>query len=58
VRDLIHDRVWQLGLGADLTFYSKPAALDASYGQHPVSFQIFIRMRPGKPKGDHSHVMK
>jgi hypothetical protein len=48
VRDLIHDRAWQLGLGADMTFYSKPAALDAAYGGHPVSFQVFLRMRPGR----------
>ncbi len=41
VRDLIQDRAWQLGLGADVTFYSKPSALDLSYGNHPVSFQIF-----------------
>jgi hypothetical protein len=30
VRDLIHDKAWQLGLGADVTFYSKPAVLDAA----------------------------
>jgi hypothetical protein len=48
VHDLIHDRAWQLGLGTDMTFYSKPAALEAAYGSHPVSFQIFLRMRPGR----------
>ncbi len=48
VRDLIQNREWQLGLGADMTLYSKPAALDSSYGNHPVSFQIFLRMRPGR----------
>jgi hypothetical protein len=48
VRNLIHDHAWQLGLGADVTFYSKPAALDAVYGTHPVSFQIFLRARPGR----------
>jgi hypothetical protein len=47
VRDLIHDHAWQLGLGADATFYSKPAALDLAYDNRPVSFQIFLRMRPG-----------
>jgi hypothetical protein len=47
VRDLIHNRSAQLGLGADVTFYSKPAALDAAYGRHPTSFQVFLRMRPG-----------
>lgn len=47
-RDLIHDRAWQLGLGTDVTFYSKPSALNVAYGREPVSFQIFLRMRPGK----------
>ncbi len=55
VRDLIHDRAWQLGLGADITLYSKPAALDAAYGMHPVSFQIFLRARPGRSEMHHSH---
>jgi hypothetical protein len=47
VRDLVRNANWQLGLGADLTVYSKPAILDAAYGNYPVSFQIFLRMRPG-----------
>ena len=47
-RDLVQNRKWQLGLGADLTFYSKPATLDGVYGEHPVSFQIFLRVRPGR----------
>jgi len=55
VRDLIHNRAWQLGLGADLTFYSKPSVLDSAYGNRPVSFQIFLRMRPGKSEGHHAH---
>lgn len=55
VRDLIQDRAWQLGLGADVTFYSKPAVLDGTYGEHPVSFQIFLRMRPGRAEGHHVH---
>jgi hypothetical protein len=49
-RDLVQNRAWQLGLGADVTFYSKPAALDAAYGNYPVSFQLFLRMRPGLPR--------
>ena len=47
VRDLVQSQAWQLGLGADMTFYSKPAALDPAYGEHPVSFQIFLRVRRG-----------
>jgi hypothetical protein len=45
-RDLVQKRAWQLGLGADVTVYSKPAVLDAAYGNYPVSFQIFLRVRP------------
>jgi hypothetical protein len=53
-RDLIPDKLWQLGVGADVTFYSKPAALNSAYGNQPVSLQIFLRMRPGKKSEGHS----
>ena len=53
VRDLVQSRLWQLAVGADFTFYSKPTALDSAYGQNPVSFQIFLRVRP--PVSDHGH---
>jgi hypothetical protein len=53
VRDLIQNRAWQLGLGADVTMYSKPASLDLAYGKHPVSFRIFLRMRPGRSEQQH-----
>ncbi len=52
-RDLIQSRLWQLALGADVTFYSKPSALDSAYGGTPVSFQIFVRVRPAMR--DHRH---
>jgi hypothetical protein len=54
VRDLVQNRAWQFGLGGDVTFYSKPAVLDSAYGVHPVSFQIFLRVRPGRQEG-HQH---
>jgi len=47
VRNLLHNHTWQLGLGADVTFYSKPAVLNAAYGDNPVSFHVFLRVRPG-----------
>jgi len=47
VRDLVQNGSWQLGLGADLTFYSKPAPLDPAYPDNPVSFRVFLRLRPG-----------
>ncbi|HEX3739012.1 MAG TPA: hypothetical protein VHV29_04730 [Terriglobales bacterium] len=52
-RDFVQDRAWQLGLGGDITIYSKPEVLNAAYGADPVSFQIFVRMRPGL--AHHSH---
>lgn len=55
VRDVVQNRMWQLGLGADVTFYSKPDVLDPVYGNRPISFQIFLRMRPGKPPGHDAH---
>ncbi|MGA8214508.1 MAG: hypothetical protein WB799_13005 [Candidatus Sulfotelmatobacter sp.] len=54
-RDLLQNHAWQLGLGADITVYSKPAVLDAAYGNFPVSFQIFLRMRPGLRTNGHHH---
>ena len=53
VRDLVQNSAWQFGLGADVTFYSKPGALNAPYGNNPVSFQIFLRVRPGRSEHQH-----
>jgi len=53
VRDLWQGSLGQVGLGADVTFYSKPAALDAVYGNDPVSFHIFLRLRPGLYRHGH-----
>jgi hypothetical protein len=50
VRDLIHNEKLNLGLGADVTFYSKTRALDAAYGDNPVSAKVFLRIRPGMMK--------
>ncbi len=52
-RDLVQSRLWQLALGADVTFYSKPSLLDAYYGKNPVSFQIFMRVRPALSHHQH-----
>jgi len=53
VRDLVQSHSWQLGLGADITFNTKPAVLDSTYGMNPVSFRIFLRVRPGLT--EHTH---
>jgi hypothetical protein len=46
VRDLWQNHAWQFGLGADITVYSQPAVLDAAYGANPLSFRVFLRVRP------------
>lgn len=33
-------------LGAQANFYGKPSSLDAIYGQHPLGFVVFVRLRP------------
>ncbi|HYX30806.1 MAG TPA: hypothetical protein VE863_19875, partial [Pyrinomonadaceae bacterium] len=39
-----------LALGGDATFYSKPAVLNLIYGDRPVSWKLFLRIRPAKMK--------
>jgi len=46
VRDIFWRRGFEGGLGADVTFYGVPDALQPAYGAHPVSFHIFFRLRP------------
>lgn len=50
VRDLVANSKLRLGLGGDFTVYSKSSALDVAYGTYPVSFQIFLRLRPGSSR--------
>jgi hypothetical protein len=51
--DVIQSRLWQLAVGADLTFYTKASILDSDYGKNAVSFQIFLRVRPALSHHDH-----
>jgi hypothetical protein len=48
VRDIWNTDKISLGIGTDVTFYSKPATLDRIYGTNPVSWKLFLRIRPGK----------
>lgn len=52
-RDLFQRRLWQLALGSDVTFYSKPSSLNAAYGANPISFQVFIRACPARSHHRH-----
>jgi len=38
---------WQTGLGATMTLYSFPAALNPFYGSSPKAFLFYFRIRPG-----------
>ena len=50
VRNILGWRGFEGGLGAAVTVYAVPAVLQPSHGRHPVSFQLFFRLRP--PAGD------
>lgn len=47
-RDVLVKTRLSLAIGSDLTFYSKPEVLDQLYGNNPVSWKVFLRVRPGK----------
>ena len=57
VRDLWNSEKVSFGVGGDLTFYSKPDVLDTIYGDNPVSWKLFFRVRPGKMKMNGAHDM-
>ena len=48
VRDVWNTDKLSLGIGSDFTFYSTPAVLDRIYGNNPVSWRLFLRLRPRK----------
>jgi hypothetical protein len=54
-RDVWHTDKISLAVGSDLTFYSKPALLAPIYGQRPVSWKLFFRLRPSKMEMSHMH---
>jgi hypothetical protein len=47
-RDVWTTERFNVALGSDLTIYSKPAVLDAVYGNSPVSYRFFVRVRPSR----------
>lgn len=48
VRDIWNTDKLSLGIGSDLTFFSKPAMLDRIYGSNPMGWKLFLRIRPAK----------
>jgi len=48
VRDIWDTKRISMAIGSDLTFYSTPAVLNPIYGNNPVSWKVFLRLRPAK----------
>jgi hypothetical protein len=46
VRDFARKASFELGVGGDATFYTVPVRLHPTHGEHPVSFHVFLRLRP------------
>lgn len=57
-RDVWRNEKISLGIGSDVTFYSKPALLDLVYGTNPVGWKLFVRLRPAKMDMSHPHTMQ
>jgi hypothetical protein len=47
-RDVWNTDKMSMAIGGDVTFYSKPSRLDPIYGDNPVSWKLFFRIRPAK----------
>jgi hypothetical protein len=47
-RDVWNTKKVSMAIGSDLTFYSKPPVLDRLYGNSPLSWRLFLRLRPSK----------
>src|SRR2546423_222806 len=47
-RDVWNTDKVSVAIGSDITFHSKPAILDRIYGDNPVSWKLFLRLRPAK----------
>jgi hypothetical protein len=48
LREVLHVAGLDAGVGADVTFYGVPDSLQPSYGNHPISFKVFVRLRPSE----------
>jgi hypothetical protein len=46
VIDVPQWRRFEAGFGAELTSYIVPPALQSAYAEHPLSFRLFLRIRP------------
>ena len=56
-RDIWNTEKTSVAIGSDLTFYSKPSILDSIYGSNPVSWKLFVRIRPARMSMGDMHSM-
>lgn len=52
-RDIWNSDKITAAIGGDVTFYSKPEILTPIYGDHPGSYRLFVRIRPGRMQHGH-----
>lgn len=55
-RDIFGNDKLSVALGSDVTFYTKPAILNPLYGNNPVSYKVFMRIRPRRMTMDSMHM--
>ncbi len=55
LRDFVLARALRVGAGTDLTVCSFPSGLDPVYGDFPVSWHLFLRVRWGQAHGAMEH---
>jgi hypothetical protein len=46
VRDVLRAHGFEGGFGADVSAYGVPSTLESAYTAHPISFQVYFRLRP------------
>jgi hypothetical protein len=51
VRDVLRRGGFEGGFGGAVTLYAVPDVLKPTHGDHPVSFQLFFRLRPPATEG-------
>ncbi len=44
-RDVAVSRYWETGVGANLTAYTVPGAIQPYYGDHPLGVSVYLRVR-------------
>src|ERR1700754_577264 len=57
LRDIWKTDKISFGVASDITFYSKSAVLDQIYGNNPVGWKLFFRVRPGQMDMSSMHKM-